>query len=361
MRNFPKRALLSVGLALAVATCAYAAPSLLELPASQTIRAQQSVLLFITLADKRLVAVGEQGIVLLSDDNGVHWRQAKVPVSVALTSVRFTSATQGWAVGHGGVVLSTSDGGETWSKRLDGSQAAQIELAAAKSAASSQAATSQTQRVLEEAERLVADGPDKPLLDVHFSDAERGIVVGAYGLAFETRDGGKTWQSLRSRIDNPGGRHLYSIQAAGQVLLIAGEQGVLYLSTDGGASFNVVKTPYNGSYFGSLVGADGVFLVYGLRGNVYRSVDRGASWQKVDVGMPVTLTAGTRLQDKSLVLVDETGRVLRSRDGGQTFRPVAVPSPSSFTGVTQALDGSLVLSGARGISLIPSKSVTAEH
>ena len=33
------------------------------------------------------------------------------PVSVTLTAVRFADATHGWAVGHGGVVLATADGG----------------------------------------------------------------------------------------------------------------------------------------------------------------------------------------------------------------------------------------------------------
>jgi hypothetical protein len=37
-----------------------------------------------------------------------------------------------------------------------------------------------------EAEGLVQDGPDKPFLGLHFADAKRGWVVGAYGLALAT-------------------------------------------------------------------------------------------------------------------------------------------------------------------------------
>ena len=69
------------------------------------------------------LAVGERGIVLLSDDSGMTWRQARVPVSVSLTAVQFVDAEQGWAVGHLGVVLHTEDGGETWHKQLDGERA----------------------------------------------------------------------------------------------------------------------------------------------------------------------------------------------------------------------------------------------
>jgi photosystem II stability/assembly factor-like uncharacterized protein len=59
----------------------------------------------IARAGKRLVAVGERGIVVLSDDDGATWRQASVPVSVTLAAVQFPTPTQGWVVGHYGVVL----------------------------------------------------------------------------------------------------------------------------------------------------------------------------------------------------------------------------------------------------------------
>ncbi|MBI5444053.1 MAG: glycosyl hydrolase, partial [Deltaproteobacteria bacterium] len=108
---------------------------LLDRPATVSGRALRSVQLAVARAGKRLVSVGERGTVLLSDDDGRTWRQAKVPVSLTLTCVCFASERSGWAAGHSGVVLRTSDGGETWVKQLDGRQAAQIELAAAKAAA----------------------------------------------------------------------------------------------------------------------------------------------------------------------------------------------------------------------------------
>jgi len=62
-------------------------------------------------------------VVILSDDDGATWHQAKVPVSVTLTAVSFGTPAKGWAVGHSGIVLHTEDGGETWVKQLDGIQA----------------------------------------------------------------------------------------------------------------------------------------------------------------------------------------------------------------------------------------------
>lgn len=323
---------------------------LLTRPAVFKEHANASVLLAVTTAGKRLVAVGERGIVLLSDDLGKSWRQARVPVSVALTKVQFPEPNQGWAIGHGGVVLHSMDGGANWIKQLDGFQAVKIELASAKEEAA-RTGEAGMHRV-RDAERMVAEGADKPFLDVYFSDADHGFVVGAYGLAFATLDGGKTWRSLKGRINNPKGRHLYSIEAAGKSLYIAGEQGVFYRSNDDGQNFQEMPTPYTGTYFGVLSGRNGELVLFGLRGNAFRSTDDGANWQKIDTGLPVTLTAGERLASGAMVLVDETGRVLRSTDNGANFQPIPVMHRAAFTGVVQVADGSLVLSGIHGTTRI---------
>lgn len=350
--KFPMILVPMVLLAVLPAGPARAEPDALARPAMISARAATSVILAVTRADKRLVAVGERGIVLLSDDNGNTWRQARTPVSVSLTNAHFPSAKLGWAVGHSGVVLASSDAGETWVKQLDGKEAAKLVLAAAK--------TRGDAGKLAEAERFMADGPDKPFLDVRFADAKNGMIVGAYGLILGTMDGGKTWQSWLERIDNPKGKHLYSISALDADLLISGEQGALFVSHDGGKSFNEVKTPYAGTYFGIVAGSTGQWLAYGLRGNAYCTNDRGHSWQKLDAKAPNTLTAGIRLADGSIVLTDESGRLLKSRDCGQDLETLAVTNPSPFTGLVEASDGSLVLSGARGMTRQAVKSQEAK-
>ena len=94
----------------------------LDLPAKPSALARQSPLLDLAQAGKRLVAVGQRGHILYSDDDGRHWQQAGVPVSVDLTAVAFPSPEQGWAVGGDGVVLHSADGGASWQKQLDGRQ-----------------------------------------------------------------------------------------------------------------------------------------------------------------------------------------------------------------------------------------------
>src|SRR5882672_5824097 len=226
---------------------------LLDRPALTSAKAVSRVLLGATRAGKRIVAVGERGVIVVSDDDGGTWRQAATPVSVSLTNVRFIDAGKGWVVGHGGVVLHTQDGGESWVKQLDGRQAAQLLLQAAK--AGQPGAGADAQRALANAQRTVDEGPGKPFLDVHFFDGDNGLIVGAFGLVFATSDGGKTWQPALDRIDNPKGKHLYSVQANGAECFVVGEQGAVFRSGDRGKTFATLNTPYAGTYFGVVLAA----------------------------------------------------------------------------------------------------------
>ena len=101
-----------VALALAVTGNVWAADA--QAPAIALESAQHAPLVAVSQVGRRLVAVGDHGIVVLSDD-GETWRQASsVPVDGLLTALSFIDERQGWAVGHGGVLLHTEDGGETW-------------------------------------------------------------------------------------------------------------------------------------------------------------------------------------------------------------------------------------------------------
>jgi len=63
-------------------------------------RAASSLLLDVTHAGERLVAAGDRGHILYSDDGGASWTQAKVPTRQLLTAIYFADAQHGWAVGH---------------------------------------------------------------------------------------------------------------------------------------------------------------------------------------------------------------------------------------------------------------------
>jgi photosystem II stability/assembly factor-like uncharacterized protein len=300
--------------------------------------AVHSLLIALVAAGERLVAVGDRGVIVLSDDRGASWRQAaNVPTQALLTGVCFFDARRGLAVGHDEVILSTEDGGENWRRTHFAPQA------------------------------------QRPLLDVWCSAGDEAIAVGAYSTYLVSADRGASWSERAftplpaarpaggarathgAADETGGGYHLNRIVSAFATrLYIAGEAGHLYRSDDRGAHWQELPSPYVGSFFDILpLGAEAL-LASGMRGNLYRSDDAGESWQHLDTGTVAMLDGAALLPDGTLAVVGLSGVVLESRDGGRSF---TLEQQSDRRGLSAALAvGSNALAvvgedGARVITL----------
>ncbi|KAF1053416.1 MAG: Ycf48-like protein [Stenotrophomonas maltophilia] len=285
-------------------------------------KASSALLLSVAHAGKRVVAVGDHGHILYSDDNGASWVQAKVPTRQLLTAVFFINDKKGWAVGHDAQILLSEDAGATW--------------------------TRQFQDLKREA----------PLLDVWFQNEQHGLAVGAYGALLETTDGGQHWEDVSTRLDNEDQFHLNGITAVKDSgLLVVGESGCLFRSRDWGQTWEKLHGPYEGSLFGAVGTQEaGGVLIYGLRGHLFRSSDFGDHWQQVDLqttsgAFEFGLAEGSLLADGTLVVVGNGGSVLESRDNGQNFTIYNRPDRLALSGVGATADGKLVLVGQGGIHL----------
>jgi photosystem II stability/assembly factor-like uncharacterized protein len=300
---------------------AHGASESATLYAIESPKAVDRLLLDVSRVGKRLVAVGDRGHILYSDDNGKLWNQAKVPTRQMLTAAYFVDEKRGWAVGHDALILATVDGGQTW--------------------------TQQYQDLEREA----------PLLDIWFRDANNGFAVGAYGALLATTDGGQNWEDVSDRLDNEDGYHLNAIvEVKDSGLFVVGELGSMFRSADWGQSWERVEGPYEGSLFGALGTAEpGTLLAYGLRGHLFRSADFGATWQQLQLNtenngpLEFGLADGSLLPDGSVVVVGHGGTVLKSTDHGRTFSVTNRPDRLSLAGVTATEDGNLILVGQGGV------------
>jgi photosystem II stability/assembly factor-like uncharacterized protein len=326
-------------------------PAAMAMPALHSAKAEHATLLAVTRAGTRLVAAGERGVILTSDDEGAHWKQSAVPTSVNLTALRFVDAQQGWAVGHMGIILHTRDGGLSWHKQLDGVEAARLAVAAVHD--------SGDKRQIKLANFLVSDGPDKPFFDIWMDKQGQGFATGAFNLIFRTDDGGAHWRYWSPRLENPYGLHLYAITRLGGDFFIAGEQGLLLRSRDGGAHFQALESPYEGSWFGLLATHAGDLFAYGLRGNAFVSHDSGDSWQPCETASRVSFSSATELADGRVVLANQAGQLFVSADRGEHFQPLPGLPGTPFAALTQTDSGALVLAGLRGLSRIAPAALSA--
>ena len=149
-------------------------------------------------AESQAWAVGGGGTILATADGGKSWAAQTSGTRADLLSVQFQSDGQhGWAVGDHGTILATADGGKSWAAQTSGTRA--------------------------------------DLLSVQFQpDGQHGWAVGFYGTILATADGGKSWaaQTSGTRAD------LWSVQfqpdGRGQHGWAVGAGGTIMATADGG-------------------------------------------------------------------------------------------------------------------------------
>ena len=279
-----------------------------------SLRIDTVLLLDAVRAGNRLIAAGERGRIFLSDDEGVTWRPAISPAQSTLTALYFLDALQGWAAGHDGVVLHTSDGGTHW-KQLHH-----------------------------------APEDERPLFAIRFDDPLRGTAAGAYGAYLESRDGGQSWVE-RKISDSDRHYNAMTVTASG-TRLIAGESGTLLASVDGGENWKSLQSPYQGSFFGLVSPGKTDLIVFGLRGNVFHSADLGGQWQPVQSQTQASLMGGRVLGAGTAVLTGQNGTILLSRDGGQSFTLHRDTGGAAFATALPVANGALLAFGERGVTRI---------
>ena len=240
------------------------------------------ILLDAARAGKNVVAVGERGVLLQSDDDGATWKGQRTPTTRTLTGVAFNDDKNGIAVGHGATILRTADGGTTW-------QPVKVKEA----------------------------GIDS-LLGAVALGGTRMVAYGAFGEYLESNDNGATW-TRGQVIDAEFDRHISQVFKAGDKYVLVGESATLAASDDG-KTYKKLESPYKGSWFGGLATKGGAWLIYGMRGNVYRSENAGATWTKIDAGGEQTIANGRVLADGRIVLVGVSGKIAISNDDGKQLR-----------------------------------------
>lgn len=306
---------------------------------------------------ERLLAVGPRGLILLSTDGGARWQRVASPVASDLVTVRFTEAGAAWAVGHDGVALRSRDGGSSWDRVLDGRTL--LKLLQGHYGERAKSGDAAAAAVLKEVERSAQQSATpgvmpSPLLDVWFTSAQDGFLIGAFGLVLRTADGGQSWEPMIERADNDRRYHLYAAGGQGSQHYVVGEQGLILRWDAAAGRFNKIESPYNGSYFGLDVSARRL-VVYGLRGNAFVSDDAGAKWQKIETGVDANLVALVRLSGERFVLVSQAGHLLVVRPGELKATALQTPVTSEVFGAVEGRARSLVLAhlgGLRDVELL---------
>lgn len=190
-------------------------------------------------------------------------------------------------------------------------------------------------------------------------DDKRAIIAGNEGIVMVTRDGGKSWTQVktpleevvenRSEVKTAGGLTLGVTEAMGE------KEGA---ATEVAKKIVVVKTF-----------ADGSAWAVGEMGAVLYSKDFGSTWERAlpveDVGYNDICFVGQRGW-----LVGEFGRLMGTDDGGKTWKRLTCPVETSLMsvafkdekyGVVVGLEGVVIATRDGGKHWVKVPEATTEH
>jgi len=286
--------------------------------------------------DTGYVAVGLYGHIVVSND-GQQWHQAKSPTQILLTNVFFLDAEQGWAVGHDAVILHTSDGGANWDLQYD--------------------------------DPIPGGDLPKPLLDIYFKDKLNGFAVGAYGLMLKTKDGGENWESINTEdlydklenLEMEPEPNFNSLIPLNNKIMVSGELGTILLfdpiAEDEESRWEVIESPYQGSFFGANNTKSSGLYLYGLRGKIYNSKDQGKSWSKIETGVVTSIYDAVELANDTVVFLGSNGTILSLAKGDVSTKKHPYPGYDGFVSGEVEQANKLILFGNAGVKKITLETI----
>ncbi|HSV81104.1 MAG TPA: DUF6519 domain-containing protein, partial [Ramlibacter sp.] len=228
-------------------------------------------------------AVGDGGLVLRTVDGGANWTQHASGVD-RLHAVAFASTTDGLAVGPGGAIVRSTDGGAAWSRVDSGSSATlrAVSLAGAQAWAVGDGGT-----VLRSGDggatwTTATNGSTARLRAVRFRDANNGWIAGDGGTLLVTTNGGTSWTAQPVA----GGPALAGLSVAGteQPWLVGGGQAWRVAATGAGAPAALPAASLR-------IGAGR----YYVQGQLCEWEQAASLANQPDGGVPLRLPAGTHL------------------------------------------------------------------
>lgn len=226
--------------------------------------------------------VGNNGMIVKTTNGGESWISQSSGTSLHILGVDFVNNQTGWAVGNSGLILKTTNGGERW--------------------------TAQT------------SGQTVTLNDVNFVNDQLGLIVGASGRILRTTNGGTNWSSVTSGTTQT----LRELQFVDNLNAWAvGTSGTIRRTTDGGINWSTQFPPAgNTNYLRAVCFIDnqnGWIAGDGL--TFLKTTDGGANWiQKYSLNEVDNVLRGVSfINSQTGWVVDYAGVIIKTTDGGDSW------------------------------------------
>lgn len=291
--------------------------------------------LIMDIAHTTGVIAGNNGTAYLSHDNGASWSAVNIGTTDALTLVSIVSRDTLYLGSGNGDLFETMDGGQSWVALSCKQPIKCIWFVDSRTGFAGGAESlilkttdgGQTWQTKEQTNTIPSG-----ILALQFLDAQNGFAVREYDDVQVTTDGGNTWATYD-------GKYQMTVvdMVDASVGYIAGENGAICRSADGGKTWNPVIPP-NGFkdgyqlYSVDFIAPDTGFAV-GLKGRILKTVDGGANWTWYSPSyLPIT---GLSFPTPAVGYAADWNYTYKTTDSGRHWTPMNLTTGTVFPSQTQ--------------------------
>ncbi|MBI5216775.1 MAG: T9SS type A sorting domain-containing protein [Ignavibacteriae bacterium] len=302
-----------------------------------------------------IIAIGDGGTLVRSTDGGLTWR-ANIKIGGKFGGLRSMSfqGSVGIAVGRLGALLKTTNSGFDWQDKsfndmgqLDGVVYKPDGVAFAvglygKIINSTDNGNTWTSQPL---------FTTRHLRSISFGDLNFGMVVGDSNTIYRTTNGGLSWLqiSIGTGPDNPL-RKVHCLDSSSAIVVAGSELFRTGNKGDGWAGYNFESGRPSGATIRSIsisvLNSATLLVGHGLSGSHYitRSTDYGVTWSWFDFGKDISPNGIAYINANDAIAVGSGGAIFKSSDGGVTWEEKSKGGGDVYHGID-------FLDGMRGVAV----------
>jgi len=225
---------------------------------------------------------------LKTENGGSSWTTFNAEAGQIWLRMNWVNFNTGFIFGDSGVILKTTDAGETW--------------------------------------QALTNPFDVTSYCGFFIDENTGFIGSDRGKITKTTNGGQTWTNIHSGI----GRQYGISFRTPELGLYCGTNGYIYRTTNGSLSHRRILIGNDKFYSAVRWMSDNVALACGDSGSIIRSADAGFTWTEIPTGTSVFLNDLWSVNEQVAYACGANGTVIKTSDGGLNWEVQEIPDTNLF-------------------------------
>lgn len=196
--------------------------------------------------------------------------------------------------------------------------------------------------------------PNSYFAGVNIVSNDKAFLSGGQGTLLKSTDGGSTWFTINSNTTGSLERIIFKDLLNG---FIIANSGPSIITTDGGENWNAINYSFGWLNDGAFFGNNSIALA-GSNGKIYISDDGGQNWIEKIVASSGTYVSSISFKDSlNGIAVGETGLLLYTTDGGDSWNQQFSPTLTDFYDIEYSENNCGIIIGKDGVILGTKKGI----